>query len=113
FRSRRSSRGRRARRRAGAPPDRSRLPSELDLVALDQRVGEQLLAHALQLVARLGLVRRVDLELDELPNAGLRHGKAEVPEAALDRLALWIEDSGLRPDEHCRLHPSTTLGCST
>ena len=83
---------------------------ELDLVALDQRVREQLLAHPLDLRARLGRVVGVDLELDEPADAGLADGEAEVPQAALDRLTLRVEDARLRPDEHGRLHPSTTSG---
>ena len=38
---------------------------QLDLVALDQRVGEELLAHALDLGARLGGVVRLELEVDD------------------------------------------------
>ena len=36
--------------------------------------------------------------------------EAEVPERVLDRLALWVEDPGLRPDEHGRLHTRTVVG---
>ena len=41
------------------------------------------------------------------PTLRVVHGEAEVPEAALDRLPLRVEDARLRPDEHGRLHPST------
>ena len=54
-RGRRSSRGRRRRRSAGAATVLT-AAVELDLVALDQRVREQLLAHPLDLRARLGRV---------------------------------------------------------
>ena len=50
----------------------------LDLVGLDQRVREQLLAHLLDLRARLRGIRRVDLELDEQDPAAAR--------AALERM---------------------------
>ena len=86
---------------------------QLDLVALDQRVGEQLLAHALDLGARLGGVVRLDLEVDDASDAHLVHGEAEVAQRALDRLTLRVEDPRLGPDEHGRLHPSTTSGRAT
>src|SRR3954449_9722604 len=80
---------------------------ELDLEALDQRVREQLLAHALDLGASLGRVSRVDLQVDEPPHARLPDREAEVAQRRLDRLALGIEDPGLRPHKHGRLHRST------
>src|ERR1700675_3854476 len=85
---------------------------DLHFERLDQRVREQLLAHPLDLGPRLGRVARVDLEIDDLPDASLRDGETEVPERALDRFALRIEDAVLRPDEHGCLHPSTTDGFS-
>src|SRR5205085_2040139 len=109
-RGRRSSRERRARRRAAVRAPRSLPTPELDLVALDQRVGEQLLAHALELAPSLRLVAGFDVELDELADPRLPHGEAEVPQAALDRLALRVEDAALRPHEPGRPHPSTTSG---
>src|SRR5581483_10788030 len=87
--------------------------AELDVVALDEWVREQLLAHALDLTPRLGLVDGVEFELDQLADARVSHGEAEVPQAALDRLALRIEDARLRTHEDGRPHPSTISGCAT
>ena len=86
------------------------LAAERDLVALDQRVREELLAHALELRPRLVAVVGRELDVDEPADAGVGDLEAEVAERALDRLALRIEDPRLRPDEHGRPHPSTTFG---
>ena len=43
---------------------------DLDLVALDQRVGEELLAHPLDLGPRRRRVGRLDLEIDDATDAG-------------------------------------------
>src|SRR5579872_2467446 len=88
------------------------LATQLDLVRLDQRVGEQLLAHLLHLCASGCLVVGVHLEVDDLADARVRDGEAEMPERALDRLALRVEDPRLRPDQDRGLHPSTTDGRS-
>src|SRR4051812_31453084 len=86
---------------------------QLDLVRLDQRVREQLLAHPLHLRPGVGGVRRLELQIDDLADARLRDGEAEVPQRAADGLALRVEDALLRADENRRLHASTTLGSST
>src|SRR3954451_10210401 len=86
---------------------------ELDVEALDQRVCEQLLAHALDLCAGRDGVARVQLEVDEPPHARLPDREAEVPQRRLDGLALRVEDPGLRPHEHRRPHRSTTPGSAT
>src|SRR5215211_8341900 len=106
---RRSSPGRRARRCAAAAHS-SAGPGELDFVALDERVGEQALAHPLELGPCIVGAGRVDVEIDQAPHAGLVDGESEVAERAADRLSLGIENAGLRPDEDGRLHRSTTLG---
>src|SRR5437763_774258 len=85
----------------------------LDLERLHQRVREQLLAHLLDLRARRRFVGRVDVEVDHLADARPRDGEAEVPERALDRLPLRVEDALLRADEDGRLHASTAFGPST
>src|SRR3954466_16185924 len=97
---------------------------DLHVVRLHQRVCEQLLAHLLDLLAGLGRIRGLHLEVDDLadPRAadgeagGLERrsagGEAEVLERRLDGLALRIEDALLRADEDGRPHPSTTEGVS-
>src|SRR5688572_9787797 len=60
----------------------------LDLVALDQRIGEQALAHPLHLRAGLISARRVHLEVDHPPDARVADGKAELAERALDGFPL-------------------------
>src|SRR6185312_2266877 len=69
-----------------------------DLVILDQRVREQLLAHRRKL-------REVgDVQLDQPPDVDVPHAlEAERRQRPLDRLSLRIEDAGLRAHEHA--HP--------
>src|SRR5439155_18386311 len=110
--SRPVSRGRRRRRRAGYR-SRSRRVSKGDLVALDQRVRQELLAHALELGTGGVRIRGVDLQIDEPADARLGDREAEVLERALDGFALRIEDPGLRPDQDGRLHRRTTSGSAT
>src|SRR4029453_5178893 len=86
---------------------------ELDLVTLDQRVGEELLAHPLDLGARRDCVVGLDLQVDYASDAGLGDGEAELPQRALDGLALRIENPGLGANEDRRFHRSTASGSST
>src|SRR5215210_453686 len=83
---------------------------QLDLVAFDQRIREQALAHALDL--RAGGRRRgcVHLDVDQAADSSLADGEAEVAERALYCLTLRIADPRLRSHEHGRLHVSTTFG---
>ncbi len=78
---------------------------QLDLVVLDQRVREQLLAHRLQL-------RRVlHVELDQAADVHVRHAReAERRQRALDGLALRVEDARLRADQHAGAHQSPAGG---
>src|SRR3546814_7226000 len=58
--------------------DRLRSGVQLDGVVLDHRVGEQLLAHGLDLGARLRWIALGELELDDLALAHVIHaGEAE------------------------------------
>ena len=70
---------------------------ELDLVVLDQRICEELLAHLLD-------IARVDhVELDHPPDVDVRHPlEAERGQCPLDCLSLWIEDARLGADQHAR-----------
>src|SRR4051794_24651383 len=73
------------------PPTIAVLP---DLVVLDQRVGEQRLAHLGQAV---GVVH---LELDQPPDPHVADAlEPQGGQGALHRLALGIEDPGLGADE--------------
>src|SRR4029077_5815758 len=111
-RGRRSSQGTRRRRCADA--GRGRRPSaaraELDLVALDQGVREQLLAHPLDLSACLALVLGGEVELDERSDVRSVDAEAEVLQPSLDGLTLRVEDPALRTDEDRCFHPRTTPG---
>src|SRR3954462_13134051 len=70
-----------------------------DLVVLDQRVGQQLLAHRVEL--RLVL----DVELHQPPDVDVLHtAEPERGQRALDRDALRVEDPLLRADEDPRPH---------
>src|SRR5438445_11787220 len=88
------------------------LAIERDLVRLDERVREQLLAHPLDLGAHGGGIARLDLEVDDAADARVPHREAEVPERRLDRLSLRVEDALLRPDQNRCLHRSTASGSS-
>src|SRR5947209_4999064 len=88
------------------------LAMQFDLVRLDERVREQLLAHALNLSAGARLVVGGHLEVDDLADPCAGDGEAEMLESALDRFALRVEDARLRPHEDSGLHPSTTDGSS-
>jgi hypothetical protein len=83
---------------------------QFDLIALDQRVREQLLAHPLELGKRLRLVIGGDVDVDQAPDAGVADLEAEMAKRALDGLPLWVEDPRLRPNEDGRPPRCTTLG---
>src|SRR5690242_12211578 len=64
-------------------------PDDLDAVAFDHGVGEELLAHLLQLGAGLAFVCGAQFELDHLALADLADAfEAERAEGVADRLAL-------------------------
>ena len=83
---------------------------ELDLVALDQGVREELLAHPLDLAAGLAGVLRRHVEFDDAPDMGVADIEAEVAQRTLDRLPLRVENACLRSDQDGRPHPSTIPG---
>ena len=72
---------------------------DLDVVALDQRVGEELLAHPLDLGSGRVRIGSVELEVDDAADARFADGEAELAERRLHRLTLRVEDACLRPDE--------------
>ena len=55
---------------------------ELDLVALDERVGEELLAHPLELLTSRGRIVAVDLDVDEPTDPCLGDGEPEPPSSS-------------------------------
>src|SRR5580765_2562880 len=57
---------------------------ELDLVALDQRVGEQLLAHPLHFRAGTRRVVRFDFEIDDPADTSLADREAELAQRRFD-----------------------------
>src|ERR1700712_2373191 len=70
-----------------------------DLVILDQRVREQLLAHRRELAGVL------DVELDEAADVDVGDAlEAQRRQRPLDGHALRVEDPGLRPHEDARVH---------
>ena len=74
-------------------------PHPTDLVVLDERVGEQLLAH------RRELRRVLDVELDQPPDVDVADAaEPERRQRPLDGLALRVEDPGLGPDQDPRPH---------
>jgi hypothetical protein len=78
---------------------------QLQAVAFDDRVGEQLLAHGLHFGFGGGLVLGLDVELDGLPDADvLDAAPAEAMQLALDRLALHVEHAGFEENVDRRAH---------
>ena len=70
-----------------------------DLVVLDERIGQQALAHRRQLPGIL------HFELDETADMHVAYAvEAERRERPLDDLPLRVEDAGLGPDEDARPH---------
>ena len=58
----------------------------------------------------LAFVLGGELQLDEAADPCVPQGEAEVPQTARHGLPLGVEDPGLGPDEHGRLHPRTVSG---
>src|SRR5262249_55731121 len=106
-RGRRWIRGTGRRRRVGGP---SRL-LEADLEALDQRVREQLVAHAADLVVRGRRIVHLELEVHDTADAGSPHIEPELAQRVADRVALGIENPLFRSNEHRGPH-KTTSGCA-
>ena len=76
---------------------------ELDFVVLDQRVGEQALAH------RVKLRRVLHVELDQPSDVDARRaGEPERGQRPLDGRALGVEDARLGTDQHARPHESAS-----
>nr|CAI0337782.1 hypothetical protein SHINE37_41636 [Rhizobiaceae bacterium] len=75
--------------------DRLLQPSgEGDSIVLDYRVGQQLVAHGLEVGLGLGAVGGRELQIEDLALADLADAvEAEAAEGALDRLALRVENT--------------------
>jgi hypothetical protein len=86
------------------------LSRQLDLVTLDQRVREELLAHPFDLGLGRDGVLRLDFEFDDPPDPRFADREAELTERGFDRLALGIQDPLLRGDQYPRFHRNTTSG---
>lgn len=80
---------------------------ELDLVILDDRIGEHLVGHLRQpaLEVRRASELVVDFDLDELADADVAHAlESEGTEGAFHRVALRVEHFALQPDVDRRPH---------
>src|SRR5207248_7625397 len=78
---------------------------ELDLIILDQAIGQELVGRLLERSLRRLAVAPLDLDVEHLALPHARHaGDTERLERALDRLALGIEDAGFEGDGDARLH---------
>src|SRR5690606_39249457 len=72
---------------------------DVDRVVLDDGIGEELGAHRFDLLARLGGVAFLQLDLDQLALSDPVHpGESERGEGMPDRLALRIQDATLQRD---------------
>src|SRR5665213_3551756 len=78
---------------------------DLDAVALDHRVGQELAAHLVERGAGAGFVGLGEVEVDDFALAHLADaGKAQTRQRMRDRLALRVEHAGLGHDVDARLH---------
>src|SRR5262249_57662885 len=107
-----ASRRPRARPRCRAQPPRCRRvvrSFHLDLIVLDQRIGEELVGRLLERGLRRFAIASLDLDVEDLALAHARYaGYAERFERAFDRLALGIEDAGFEGDADAGLHRRST-----
>ena len=85
----------------------------MHLVALDQRVREQLRAHLVELFPCFMGILGSELDVDEAADARGRDLEAEMSKRCFDGLPLRIEDARLWPNEDGCPHASTTLGLAT
>src|SRR5262245_9599865 len=84
---------------------------DLEMIVLDDGVGEELVAHRLQRRFSAGFVALGKLDVEDLALADAAHaGEAERGERALDRLALRIEDARFEGDGDARLHQGGATG---
>src|SRR5258706_3950425 len=78
---------------------------QLDLVFLDHRVGEKLLAHLLERGTRPGFIGLGNFEVDDLALAHFSHcGKSKTVQRMPDGFSLGIENAALQRDEYACLH---------
>src|SRR5207302_9101995 len=106
-RERASPRGRRRDRSCcpGRRPPRRASADLLYAVLLDDRIREELLAHVLHALLRLGGVLRVEIQLDHLAPAHVPHlVETERAERPPDGEPLRGEDRLLQTDHDARLH---------
>src|SRR5205823_5823986 len=104
------SRGTGSRRRAAAVSSRRSVLVQFDLVALDQGVGEELLAHPLDRSPRSSLIALVELQVDNTADPCVPDREAELSQRAFHGLALRVENALLRSDEHRGSHRRTISG---
>src|SRR6185312_1957042 len=102
-----------------AQPDRAMPPSglpsalEIDLVALDHRVGEELLTHRLDGGAGAVGIALGEIEVDHLALAHLIDAaESQGAQRMRDGLALGIEHALLQHDMNARLHRARPIARS-
>src|ERR1700756_907221 len=77
----------------------------LDLIVLDQRIGEELVGRLLERGLRRFAIAPLDLDIEDFALAHARHAfDAQRFERPFDRLALGIEDAGFEGDGDAGLH---------
>src|SRR5690348_6766929 len=87
----------------------SRSALDVDPIAFDDRVGQQLAAHGVDRLAGAGGVGLGEIEIDDLALADLIDAaEAQGCQRAADRLALRVEDASLRHDVNACLHERCT-----
>src|SRR5258705_1579580 len=80
---------------------------EVDRVILDHGIGQELLAHGVEIGLGLAAVGFLELDLDIFALADiLDAGKAHDPQRMLDGASLRVENAGFEGDMDARLHGS-------
>src|SRR5437764_3768240 len=86
-------------------PRRATPSFQLDLIILDQRIGEELVGRLLKRGARRFAVAPFELDVEDFPLADARYARnAQRFERALNRLPLRVENPGFESDGDAGLH---------
>jgi len=83
------------------------LGEDLELVILDHRIGEEVVADLVKLL----LIGSIDLDLNRFADAdGTNSLEAEVLHSAASGYACWVEDGGFRHDGDDSFHKEWKIG---
>jgi hypothetical protein len=84
---------------------------KFDPVVLDHRIGQQLIAHLIEVLSRLPLTIGSELKFDVLADPDPPNGVIpEVMQSRFDRSSRWVEDGGTQRDVNASLIASHNSG---